>query len=181
MNKSLTLIAERCPSAGNDLLSARVGLKHYLGEGGEGKDAAKFKKWKLLQPVAEGLLDECLQGWNKHSEILGDATRWSKPLTIAGLLDDSTLGKAMERLVPGTKKDAAHIWGACYNMLHTKHMAAMSDSTHAYMWDYVLVFGCVDPERRPGERTLSLSNLLLCFQQRKKLGAGVGRQVKFKP
>ena len=34
VNKTLSFIGARCPSAGNDLLSARAGLKHYLGEGG---------------------------------------------------------------------------------------------------------------------------------------------------
>ena len=142
MNKTLTLISDRCPSAGNDLVSARAGLKHFLGEGGEGKNVAKFKKWSLMQPVAEHLLDECLKGWKRHGDIISQEDRWSNPpeASLSTFCSDAELAKSMAKLLPQTNKSAGQIWGACYNMLHTKHMAGKSESPTAYMWDHILVF-----------------------------------------
>lgn len=161
VNKALSLICERCPSACNDLVSARVSLKHYLGEGGEGNNAAKFEKWKLLKPVAERLLADCVQGWPTHQEVMGDGNRCSNPPPIPGLVSDSELGKSMLRLLPQTRKSADEIWGACYNMLHTKHMASISESVHDYMWDYILVVACSDYPDDPSRNASTFQAYLM--------------------
>ena len=49
----------------------------------------------------------------------------------------------MAALLPHTKKTPSYIWAACYNMLHNKRMAATSETPFLYMWNYILVFGCM--------------------------------------
>ena len=95
-----------------------------------------------MQPVAEHLLDECLKGWKGHGDIISKEDRWSNPpeASLSSFCSDSELSKSMAKLLPHTNKSAAQIWGACYNMLHTKHMAGKSESLTAYMWDHILVF-----------------------------------------
>ena len=56
-NKVISLLLERCPRIGDDLLSSRVALKHYLGETGAGA-GFQHKKWSDFRPVAEGLYDD---------------------------------------------------------------------------------------------------------------------------
>ena len=166
MNKTLSLIGDRCPSAGNDLVSTRAGIKHYLGEGGEGKDAAKHKRWRNIQPVAEKLLDECLVGWPEHAAVLGQEERrltstHEAAAADSGLCNEVELSKAMRNLLPRTKKSAAQVWAACNNMLHTKHMATKSESTHEYMWKHALIFASKPSHRGEGESAIFKTYLLV--------------------
>ena len=57
-NKVVSLLLERCPRIGDDLLSSRVCLKHYLGETGAGA-GFQHKKFSDFRPVAEGLKNRC--------------------------------------------------------------------------------------------------------------------------
>lgn len=73
---------------------------------------------------------------------MASASRWASTAPNPDLPSDAELAKAMLDLVPSSKKKTSQVWAACYNMLHAKHMAAVSDSTHAYFWSNVLIFGC---------------------------------------
>ena len=132
VNKCLKLLGERCPSASNDLLSARAGLKHYLGractfEHGRSKNC---KKWSLVRPVAESLHTVCLSAWKQSGAVLTEDSRWSCPVvTPSRFPSDVELAKAMLKLHP-----------ACYNMVHTKHLEA-TGITAANLHRQCLVFG----------------------------------------
>ena len=66
-NKVISLLLERCPRIGDDLLSSRVALKHYLGETGAGA-GFQHKKWSDFRPVAEGLKQKH-PGMHWHDQV----------------------------------------------------------------------------------------------------------------
>lgn len=145
VNKTLGLLGDRCPSSCNDLVSARAGLKHYLGracsyEHGRTKSC---KKWSKVKPVAERLLNICLGAWDSHSKILCDDKRWACSTATPGdFLNEAELAKAMLKLHPQTKKSVKHIWAACYNMIHTKHLEAEAQGgVSASLHTFALIFG----------------------------------------
>ena len=161
VNKTLTLIGERAPSCGADLMSARAGLKHYLGRactsehGGGGVSSSKSrksKKWSTIKPVAERLLSTCLSGWYHHPTIMAQADRWTcQEIVKSHFPSEAEISKAMLKMHPHLRKTAKYVWAACYNMLYTKFLESKG-VTAANFHKFGLIFGC--RRQQPGAKTV---------------------------
>ena len=53
-NKTISLLVDRAPNIGDNLLSSRVTLKHFLGET-DASHGLQGARWSKFKPVAEGL------------------------------------------------------------------------------------------------------------------------------
>ncbi len=95
------------------------------------------------KPIAERLLNICLGAWDYHSKILCQGQRWVCSTAKSGdFLNEADLAKAMLKLHPQTKKSVKHIWAACYNMIHTKHLEAEAQGgVPASLHTFALIFG----------------------------------------
>lgn len=114
-NKTISLLLERCPNVGNDLLSSRVGLGFYMGETCAG-EALQGKKWSLFQPVAAALRNLCLAGWDAKDEIMGNPFRWSPPMAPENLPPPEETKRMHEKLQGKAMLTVAEKWAVCVNM-----------------------------------------------------------------
>lgn len=136
INKVIKLQEERAPRITTDLLSARVALKHYMGEGGEGKGMQRTK-WTDFKVVAQKLQNTCVTCWDSKREVLMNESRFAEPDTKfileKGALEDSTALNKVFRKLQGQSPAMAKIpqiafaWAASYNMLWQKHASSMVD------------------------------------------------------
>ena len=74
VNKQITLLGDRCPGSTNELVSARVCLKHFIGANA----LPGTRKWSTLKPAAERLMATCLGAWNDKEDVQTRA-RWTAP------------------------------------------------------------------------------------------------------
>ena len=113
INKMIKLIGQRSPNCSLDLLSARVGLKHYLGAALGEADRSKFSKMK---PVAEALLDTCLTNADTAMSVSEQRLRFEPPILPIGLPDKAEVDKSFKEMDPDARNAAtpAIKWAAPY-------------------------------------------------------------------
>ena len=149
INKMLGLFGDRCPNAGNDLISARAAIKHWMLESSIDQKEADRKKWSKLKPTAQNMMETCLSSWEGHLDVLGGEKRWVPPTAAdVDLPPDSELDRIMSKLVP-ISSGCHHVWATCYNMRWTKVLMENLDSVPAV---HVVGFG-VRPRKQPEDRS----------------------------
>ena len=89
INKMVKPIVDRSPNTGLDVLSARVGLKHVLGAALGPTDRSKFSK---MLPVAQSLLNICMQSATKVVEVQNQAERFTPPVPRGSLSSKAIFG-----------------------------------------------------------------------------------------
>ena len=129
LNKSLNMFVERSPNASFELQSSRACLKHFLSQAltatDDGKEAKR--KWSTYKPVAQKLVNLCLNSWHDRREVQCSESRFAAP-PLLQVPDDSTLAKEMSRLHPDSMTSVCKTWATCYNVTLNKSLSASDDS-----------------------------------------------------
>ena len=174
INKIIKLQEERAPRITTDLLSARVGLKHFLGEGGEGKGLQRTK-WSTFKVVAQKLQNTCVSCWDSKSDILMNETRFTPPHTrdvfaTTEPLSSTALNKIFHKLkgrsptINNKIPQVAYTWAASYNMLWQKKAREMIQSSELYQ----LPIMCL-AKRMCGKRTSEFAYYVVADKVRTSL------------
>jgi len=122
LNKGIGLFEDRCPSGGDELRSARTGIKYLLGASSGQGDLKKGQKLSKLRPILEDLHDTCLQSWEDKKHVLEDTHRFEAPIAQDDLPNLPYINEVLKSLRPWTKLRPRHAWAAAYNMIFTKHL-----------------------------------------------------------
>ena len=114
VNKQITLISNRSPSCSLDLLSSRVCIKHYLGQGGDfaAMMGGHNLRWSSVQPVAESLLKQCSQHWHEREKVSCDSTRFQAPSVPEGLPSPAATRSHFVKLMPQLQVTGSSMWAA---------------------------------------------------------------------
>ena len=116
INKMLSLLDERAPSATTELKSSRISLKFLLGEAGLGTGRS-HAKWSTFRPVAQEVREECMSGWPSLLEVQCDPTRWSPSKAAPHCLPAQKILSLQGQLKPHLKcSSIQHAWAASYNV-----------------------------------------------------------------
>lgn len=132
LNKTLNMFAERSPNASFELQSSRACLKHFLSQAltatDDGKDAKR--KWSTYKPVAQKLVNLCLNSWHDRHEVQRSESRFAAPplLPLTGVSNDSTLAKEFSRLHPDSLDTVCKAWATCHNVTLNKNLSATDHS-----------------------------------------------------
>eukprot|EP00435_Cladocopium_sp_Y103_P047688 s1306_g14.t1 len=141
LNKQVTLMAERCPTATLELKSARLSLKYMLGHAGEGSTVKPSCKWSDIRPVAEKVRDLCLKGWDSLIDVQSDPFRFAPTQAAADCLPSSKVLYMQSRLNPHlSTHSVSYVWAASYNMLAHKELSNLLESQDAWRKMFPVAF-----------------------------------------
>lgn len=128
VNKTLTLLSERCPTISDELKSCRACLKHFLGQAGSPGAPELRRKWSQYKPVASRLMDLCLASWPERLDVQEDCSRWSPPAIPTDLPNDKELSKIHDKLNVNPRQTMSRKWAACCNMILNKKLKTIRDA-----------------------------------------------------
>ena len=181
----VSMLQERAPNIGDDLLSSRVCLKFFMSECCAGQ-GLQGKRWSLFKPVAEALKNLCLSGWETKEEISGVAGRFAppeKPENIPGLAE---MNREYMKITGRASVSVASKWAVCVNMTLNQQIASSSVN------ECIATIICFGEKQLSGrgniytpylvaEKVRTTMHLLRCdFQSHQGCGGGISRSFKVK-
>lgn len=124
INKMIALLRERSPNISDELQSARVCLKHYLGQ--VTLDCKLNKsKWSSYREAVQSLQSVCMSSWDSKEEVTADQYRFSPPAAVPNLISGTAqINKEIYLLNPELKPHAGakHTWATLYNSMWNKRL-----------------------------------------------------------
>lgn len=115
----------------------------------------------MVRPFAKSILDECLDAWDAHMEVLSEPRRWTPSDIPKHLPSDYELAKRIAKLLPRKLQSSEYVWASCYNMRWTKALESLGIEQSALGLDsrvHCVVFGLRDITNRRARATTPKSD-----------------------